>query len=84
VTSDSISWGNDVADREAKQASLQSPAQQFIVIPNIKPLYLLEEKHDYYKRMNNHKEIGYKNRAAMPFPNLRPHRFLKTFIRPYM
>ena len=44
VTSDSISWGNDVADREAKQASLQSPAQQFIVIPNIKPLYLPEEK----------------------------------------
>ena len=31
-------------DREAKQASLQSPAQQFIVIPNIKPLCLPEEK----------------------------------------
>ena len=44
VTSDPISWGNDVADREAKQAALQSPAQQLIVIPNIKLLYLPEEK----------------------------------------
>ena len=43
MTSDSISWGNDVADREAKQASLQSPAQQIIVISNIKPLHLPEE-----------------------------------------
>ena len=45
VASDPISWGNDATDREAKQASLQSPAQQFIVIPNIKPLYLPEEKY---------------------------------------
>ena len=44
VASDPISWGNDATDREAKQASLQSPAQQFMVIPNIKPLYLPEEK----------------------------------------
>ena len=46
VASDPISWGNDATDREAKQASLQSPAQQFIVIPNIKPLYLPEEKYN--------------------------------------
>ena len=39
--------------------------------------------HDYYKREHNHKEIGYKNRAAMSFPNLRPYKFLWTFIRPY-
>jgi len=32
------------ADREAKQASLQSSAQQLIVIPTIKPLYLPKEK----------------------------------------
>ena len=44
VASDLISRGNNTTDREAKQASLQSPAQQFIVIPNIKPLYLPEEK----------------------------------------
>ena len=36
--------------------------------------------HDYCKREHNHEEIGYKNRAAMSFPNLRPHRFLWTFI----
>lgn len=30
------------ADSEAKQASLQSPAQQLIVISNIKPLHLPE------------------------------------------
>ena len=41
--SDLISWGNDTTDREAKQASLQSPAQQIIVISNIKPLHLPEE-----------------------------------------
>ena len=39
--------------------------------------------HDYYKTEDNQKEIGYKNRAAMSFPILRPHRFLWTFIRPY-
>ena len=36
--------GQHAADREAKQASLQSSAQQLIVIPNIKPLYLPKEK----------------------------------------
>ena len=44
VASDSISPGNDASDREAKQASLWSSAQQLIVIPNIKLLYLPEEK----------------------------------------
>ena len=44
VASESISQGNDASDREAKQASLRSPAQQLIVIPNIKVLYLPEEK----------------------------------------
>ena len=43
MASDPISWGNDTADREAKQASLQSPAQQLIVISNVKPLHLPEE-----------------------------------------
>ena len=41
--SDLISWGNNTADSEAKQASLQSPAQQLIVISNIKPLHLPED-----------------------------------------
>ena len=36
--------GQHAADREAKQASLQSSAQQLIVIPNMKPHYLPEEK----------------------------------------
>ena len=44
VASDPISWGDDATDREAKQALHQSPAQQFTVIPNIKPLYLPKEK----------------------------------------
>ena len=44
VASDSISWDNDAANRKAKEASLWSPAQQVIVIPNIKPLYHPEEK----------------------------------------
>ena len=43
VASDLISWGNNTADREAKP-SLQLSAQQLIVIPNIKPLYLPKEK----------------------------------------
>ena len=61
AASDLISQGKNATDREVKQASLLSLAQQFIVIPNIKPLYLPEEKkHDYYKREPNHKEIGYK------------------------
>ena len=44
MASESISQGNDASDREAKQASLGSSAQQLIVIPNMKPLYLPEEK----------------------------------------
>ena len=44
VASDPISWGDAAADREAKQASLQSPAQQLTVITNINPLYLPKEK----------------------------------------
>ena len=61
AASDLISQGKNATDREAKQASLLSLAQQFIVIPNIQPLYLPEEKkHDYYKREPNHKETGQK------------------------
>ena len=43
VASDPISWGSNATDR-TKKASLPSPAQQFIVIPNIKPLYFSEVK----------------------------------------
>ena len=77
------SWGNSVTDRDAKLASLQPPVQQLIVTPNIKLLYLPKEKKcNYDKREHNHKEIGYKNRATMSFPNLRSQRFLWAFIRP--
>ena len=38
------SWGNNVIDRDVKLASLQSPVLQLIVTPNIKLLYLPEEK----------------------------------------
>ena len=72
MASDPISWGKNTADREAKQA-LQ--AQQLLVIPNLKPLYLPEEKHNYYKREHNHKEIGYENRVAMSFANFRAHSY---------
>ena len=44
MASGSISRGNNATLREAKQASLRSPAQQLIVIPNLKPLYLPEEE----------------------------------------
>ena len=44
VASNSSSQGNDASDREAKQASLWSSTQQLMVIPNIKLLYLPEEK----------------------------------------
>ena len=54
-----------------------------MVIPNIKPSTSLKKKDNYYKREHNHNETGYKNRASMSLPNLRPHRFLQTFIRPY-
>ena len=40
VVSDPISRGNHATEREAKQASLQSSAQQCITIPNIKSFYL--------------------------------------------
>ena len=38
MASDPISQGNNAADREAKQTSLRSPAQQLTVIPNLKSL----------------------------------------------
>ena len=50
AASDLISQGKNATDREAKQASLLSLAQQFIVIPNIKPLYLPEEKNTVITR----------------------------------
>ena len=82
AASNHISQDNNAADREAKRASLLSLAQQFIVIPNIKLLYLPEgkKKCDYYKREPNHKETGYKNRATMSFPDLSPRRFFFFFF----
>ena len=67
AASNHISQDNNAADREEKRAALLSLAQQFIVIPNIKLLYLPEgkKKCDYYKREPNHKETGYKNRGTM-------------------
>ena len=44
VFSGPISRSNNTADREAKQASLRSSAQQLLVTPNIKLLYLPKEK----------------------------------------
>ena len=40
AASDLITRGNNTTDGEANQASLRSPAQKPIVIPNIKPLHL--------------------------------------------
>ena len=76
VASDCISRGNNTADREAKQASLWSPPQQLMVIPNIKLLYLPEGKTRLLQEGIQPQGDWLQKQVTMSFPNLRPHRFL--------
>ena len=83
VASDLISRGNNTTDREAKQASFQLSAQQLIVIPNIKPLHLPEENTWLLPKGAQPEGDCLQKQGVISFPNLRSHRCLRTFIRPY-